>query len=147
MRKTATSAAMPSAPAARRGAPRIAVPGEGQAGQSGYHWLGPVLVALIGAFMAILDGSIVNVAIPTMMNVFNTGPDSIQWVSTIYLLALGVVTPLSGWLGDRLGFKRLYILSMGAFVAGSLLCTLAWDLNSLIMARVIQAMAEKEPKQ
>jgi EmrB/QacA subfamily drug resistance transporter len=110
------------------------------AGQSGYHWLGPVLVALIGAFMAILDSSIVNVAIPTMMNVFNANPSSIQWVSTIYLLALGVVTPLSGWLGDRLGYKRLYILSMAAFVGGSLLCSLAWDLNSLIIARVIQAI-------
>jgi EmrB/QacA subfamily drug resistance transporter len=139
MRKKGTVAAAPSAPAAPAVMPGE-VTGAGEAGQSGYHWLGPVLVALIGAFMAILDGSIVNVAIPTMMNVFNTGPDSIQWVSTIYLLALGVVTPLSGWLGDRLGFKRLYILSMGAFVAGSLLCTFAWDLNSLIIARVVQAI-------
>jgi len=110
-----------------------------EAGKAGYHWMAPVLVALIGAFMAILDSSIVNVAIPTMMNVFNANPSSIEWVSTIYMLALGVVVPLSGWLGDRIGFKRLYILSMGAFVAGSLLCTLAWSLNSLIFARVIQA--------
>ncbi len=111
-----------------------------QAGQTGYHWVAPTLVALIGAFMSILDTSIVNVAIPTMMNVFNANPSSIEWVSTIYLLALGVVVPLSGWLGDRIGFKRLYILSMATFVAGSLLCTLAWDLNSLIAARVIQAV-------
>jgi EmrB/QacA subfamily drug resistance transporter len=114
-------------------------PRDTTAGQSGYHWLVPVLVALIGAFMSILDSSIVNVAIPTIMNVFNAGPGSVQWVSTIYTLALGVVIPLSGWLGDRLGYKRLYMLSMGGFVAGSLLCTLAWDLNSLIVARVIQA--------
>jgi EmrB/QacA subfamily drug resistance transporter len=90
--------------------------------------------------MSILDTSIVNVATPTMMSVFNTDPNSIQWVSTIYLLALGVVIPLSGWLGDLLGFKRLYIISMAAFVVGSLLCALAWDLNSLIGARVIQAI-------
>ncbi len=111
-----------------------------EAGRAGYHWMAPVLVALIGAFMAILDSSIVNVAIPTMMNVFNANPSSIEWVSTIYMLALGVVVPLSGWLGDRMGYKRLYILSMAAFVAGSLLCTLAWSLNSLIFARVIQAV-------
>jgi EmrB/QacA subfamily drug resistance transporter len=103
------------------------------------HWMAPVLVALIGAFMAILDSSIVNVAIPSIMAVFNASPSSVQWVSTVYLLALGVVVPLSGWLGDKLGFKRLYIFSMGVFVAGSLLCTLAWDLNSLIVARVVQA--------
>jgi len=124
----------------RRPLPASSIEGEAQAGQSGYHWLAPVLVALIGAFMSILDTSIVNVATPTMMNVFNADPESIQWVSTIYMLALGVVIPLSGWLGDRMGFKRLYILSMATFVAGSLLCTLAWDLNSLIAARVIQAV-------
>ena len=104
------------------------------------HWIAPVLVALIGAFMSILDTSIVNVAIPTIMNVFNVGTSEVQWVSTIYMLALGVVVPFSAWLGDRLGFKRLYILSMGAFVLGSLLCSLSWNFNSLVFARVIQAI-------
>ena len=59
---------------------------------------------------------------------------------TIYMLALGVVVPFSGWLGDKLGYKRLYIISMGVFVVGSLLCGLSWSLNSLIVARVIQAI-------
>src|SRR5271166_1390770 len=95
------------------------------------HWIAPVLVALIGAFMSILDSSIVNVAIPTIMNVFNVGTSEVQWVSTIYMLALGVVVPFSGWLGDRIGFKRLYVFSMGAFVVGSMFCSLAWDFNSL----------------
>ena len=103
------------------------------------HWLAPVLVALIGAFMSILDSSIVNVAIPTIMNVFNASTDSVQWVSTVYMLALGVIVPLSGWLGDKLGYKRLYIISMGVFIGGSLLCGLSWSMNSLIAARVIQA--------
>jgi EmrB/QacA subfamily drug resistance transporter len=104
------------------------------------HWIAPVLVALIGAFMSILDSSIVNVAIPTIMGVFNVGTSDVQWVSTIYMLALGVVIPFSGWLGDRIGFKRLYMLSMGVFVLGSLLCTISWNLDSLVVARVIQAM-------
>ncbi|MGO9308357.1 MAG: DHA2 family efflux MFS transporter permease subunit [Spirochaetia bacterium] len=122
----------PTGPAAARAAM--------QDGQPVSHWLAPVLVALIGAFMSILDTSIINVAIPTMMNVFNVGTSEVQWVSTIYMLALGVVVPFSGWLGDRLGFKRLYVLSMGAFVVGSMLCSLAWDFNSLVFARVIQAV-------
>jgi len=104
------------------------------------HWLPPVLVALIGAFMSILDSSIVNVAIPTIMNVFNAATSDVQWVATIYLLAQGVVVPLSGWLGDRFGFKRLYMVSLVVFVGGSLLCGISWDLNSLIVARVIQAI-------
>ncbi|HUW39962.1 MAG TPA: DHA2 family efflux MFS transporter permease subunit [Rectinemataceae bacterium] len=104
------------------------------------HWLAPVLVALIGAFMSILDSSIVNVAVPTIMNVFNAGPSDVQWVSTIYLLAMGVVVPLSGWLGDRFGFKKLYMVSLAAFVLGSLFCGVSWDLNSLIVFRVMQAI-------
>jgi EmrB/QacA subfamily drug resistance transporter len=104
------------------------------------HWMAPVLVALIGAFMSILDASIVNVAIPTIMGVFNVGTSDVQWVSTIYMLALGVIIPFSGWLGDRIGFKRLYMLSMAVFVVGSLLCTLSWNLNSLVVARVVQAL-------
>jgi EmrB/QacA subfamily drug resistance transporter len=103
-------------------------------------WMAPVLVSLIGAFMSILDSSIVNVAIPTIMNVFNASTNSVQWVSTVYMLALGVIVPLSGWLGDKLGYKRLYIASMGVFVAGSLLCGMSWSIGSLIFARVVQAI-------
>ncbi|WP_455381998.1 DHA2 family efflux MFS transporter permease subunit [Salinispira pacifica] len=109
-------------------------------GRRSTHWLAPVLVALIGAFMAILDTSIVNVAIPTMMNVFGVDTVAVQWVATAYLLALGVVVPFSGWLGDRLGFKNLYILSMAVFVLGSLLCAAAPSLEFLIAARIVQAV-------
>lgn len=102
--------------------------------------MAPVLVALIGAFMTMLDSSIVNVAIPTMMTVFNADATSVEWVSTAYLLTLGVVVPLSGWLGDKLGFKRLYVIALSIFVAGSLLCTLAGSLGFLIAARAVQAL-------
>ncbi|MGB9921035.1 MAG: DHA2 family efflux MFS transporter permease subunit [Moorellales bacterium] len=103
-------------------------------------WVLPVLVALIGPFMAILDSTIVNVAIPTMMRVFNVDTVTIEWVITIYMLALGVVVPLSGWMGDRLGLRRLYVLSLALFTLGSALCALSWNVNSLIAARVIQAL-------
>ncbi|PRR74259.1 DHA2 family efflux MFS transporter permease subunit [Neomoorella humiferrea] len=120
---------------AAKGASR---PGDG-GGRQG-SWVIPVLVALIGAFMSILDSSIVNVAIPTIMHVFNTDTSTVEWVVTIYMLALGVVVPLSGWLGDKLGFKRLYILALALFTFGSLLCTLSWNVDSLIAARVVQAL-------
>ncbi|WP_338824217.1 Multidrug export protein EmrB [Moorella humiferrea] len=103
-------------------------------------WAVPVLVALIGAFMSILDSSIVNVAIPTIMHVFNTDTSTVEWVVTIYMLSLGVIVPLSGWLGDKLGFKKLYILALIIFTFGSLLCTLSWNVDSLIAARVVQAL-------
>lgn len=104
------------------------------------RWVVPVLIALIGGFMSILDSSIVNVAISTMMHVFNTTEDQIGWVVTVYMLALGVVIPFTGWAGDKFGYKRLYIFAMIMFTFGSLLCTLSWSVNTLIIARVIQAL-------
>ncbi len=104
------------------------------------HWLVPVLVTLIGVFMSILDSSIVNVAISTIMNVFNTDTAGVEWVSTAYMLAMGMVIPLSGWIGDKIGLKRLYLSCMIAFTLGSLLCAVAWSIESLIAARVIQAL-------
>lgn len=103
-------------------------------------WIIPVLIALIGAFMSILDSSIVNVAIPTMMHVFNTDTSTIEWVVTAYMLALGVVVPFSAWLGDRYGYKQLYIVSMALFTLGSLLCSISWSVETLIAARIIQAL-------
>lgn len=103
-------------------------------------WVIPTLVTVIGGFMSILDSSIVNVAIPTMMNDFQTTLSRIQWVSTIYMLTLGVVVPTSGWMGDKLGYKKLYIYSLIIFTAGSALCATASLEKFLIAARIIQAI-------
>ena len=99
-----------------------------------------MFIILIGAFMAILDSAIVNVAIPAMMHDYQTTTSRIQWVTNIYMLTLGVVVPTSGWLGDVLGYKKLYIYSLALFTIGSGLCSLAWSENVLIGARVIQAL-------
>lgn len=99
-----------------------------------------LLTLIIGAFMAILDGSIVNVALPRMMAIFGSTADQIQWVLTGYMLTSGVVIPVTGYLSDRFGGKKVYILSLAAFTAGSALCSLAWSNNSLVVARVIQAI-------
>lgn len=108
--------------------------------QGNNSWVSSILVILIGAFMSILDSSIVNVAIPTMMNDFHSTMSRIQWVNTIYMLTLGVIVPTSGWLGERLGLKRLYVYSLIVFTIGSALCSFAWSENVLILARVVQAI-------
>ena len=104
------------------------------------HWMVPLLVALIGVFMSILDSSIVNVAISSIMNVFGTDANGVEWVSTAYMLAMGMIVPMSGWVGEKIGVKQLYIWSLIAFTAGSVLCAAAWNLDSLIAARIIQAL-------
>ncbi len=98
-----------------------------------------VLIILIGTFMAILDGSIVNVALPKMMAVFGANTIRIAWVVTAYMLTMGVVMPLSGFLGDTFGYKRCYFAALALFVTGSALCGFAWSLDSMIAARVFQA--------
>jgi EmrB/QacA subfamily drug resistance transporter len=91
-------------------------------------------------FMSVLDTSIVNVAIPTIQNEFGGTTQDVQWVLTGYTLMLGVVVPASAWLGDRFGLSRLYNVALLMFAAGSALCGLAWDLNSLVIFRILQAI-------
>lgn len=103
-------------------------------------WIVPVLVAVIGGFMSILDSSIVNVALSTIMHSFNVDTAEIQWVVTVYMLAMASVIPLSGWAGERFGEKTIFIVSIILFTCGSLLCALSWDINVLIVSRTIQAL-------
>lgn len=103
------------------------------------NW-GPILVVILGSFMAFLNSSVVNVAIPKMMIVFGASQDAIQWVLTGYMLAMGMVMPISGYLGDTYGYKRVFIISLVIFVVGSALSGLAWSVNSLVAFRIIQAL-------
>ena len=103
-------------------------------------WMVPLVVLIFGMFMSVLDTSIVNVAIPTIQKDFGAATNDIQWIATAYTLALGVIVPLSGWLGDRLGMTRVYLVCLVAFAGASALCGLAWNLNSLIFFRILQAV-------
>jgi EmrB/QacA subfamily drug resistance transporter len=94
---------------------------------------------MIGTLMSALDASIVNVSIPAIMADFGVGLDDIEWVITSYMLAFASLMPLTAWLRDRMGHKDLYILSLIVFTAGSLFCGLAWNLPTMIVARVLQA--------
>jgi EmrB/QacA subfamily drug resistance transporter len=96
------------------------------------------MCVVLGAIMSILDVTVVNVAINTLATDFDTSLATIQWVSTGYTLALATVIPLTGWGADRFGTKRLYIMSIVLFVAGSVLSGLAWNTGSLIGFRVLQ---------
>lgn len=96
-------------------------------------------IVMIGTLMSALDASIVNVSIPAIMADFGAGLDDIEWVITSYMLAFAALMPLTTWLRDRVGHKALYISSLAVFVIGSVFCGLAWNLPTMIVARVIQA--------
>ena len=104
-----------------------------------YKWVVMVIV-MIGMVMSMLDSSIVNVSIPSIMADFGSNVTDIEWVVTAYMLAFAVLMPLTAWLRDRIGHKILYSISLLVFTVGSLLCGLAFNLPSLIAARVIQAL-------
>ena len=106
-----------------------------------YKWI--VAVAFVfGLFMSILDGTIVNVALPRLSSreVFDVNANAIQWVVTAYLLAVAVSIPVSGWAGDRFGTKRTFMLALAAFTLGSVLCALSRNIQMLVGFRALQGL-------
>ncbi|MEA2677533.1 MAG: hypothetical protein QOJ81_1674, partial [Chloroflexota bacterium] len=97
-------------------------------------------VVVLGAIMSILDTTVVNVALNTLADDFNTNLATVQWVATGYTLALATVIPLTGWAADRFGTKRVYLLSIALFVAGSALAGIAWSAETLIFFRILQGL-------
>jgi DHA2 family multidrug resistance protein len=105
---------------------------------SSYKWW--VLAnVMIGTFMAVLDASIVNVALSKIMASFGITVDKAEWVITAYMLVFAVMLPTSGWIADHFGYKRTYFLALFLFTLGSFLCGLAWNENMLIIFRIVQA--------
>ena len=98
------------------------------------------IVVILGAIMSVLDTTIVNVALDTLSKDLNAPLDSIQWVVTGYMLALAAVIPVTGWAAARFGARRLYMISLVLFTAGSALCGFAWNAETLIAARVLQGL-------
>ena len=103
-------------------------------------WGLPLAVVVVGMFMSVLDTSIVNVAIPSMQKEYGASLTDIEWVATAYTLCLGVIVPTSAWLGERLGLRRVYLISLLGFSAFSAWCGMAGDLNSMIFFRILQAV-------
>lgn len=99
------------------------------------------IAVVLGSIMSVLSTTIVNVALETLSVKLNSPLDDVQWVVTSYMLALAAVIPVSGWAASRFGARRLYVLSLVLFTAGSALCGFAWNLETLIGARVLQGLA------
>lgn len=104
-----------------------------------YKWQVTIAVSL-GMFMSLMDMTIVNVAIPQMQSRFGANIHDVQWVITIYMLTQLVVIPIAPYLSAKFGEKRAYVWTLIAFLGGSLLCGLAWDLPSLVFFRFVQGI-------
>jgi len=101
----------------------------------------PVTITLsLGMISVGLGITGVDTAIPAMMSSLGTSLHRIQWVLIAFMITRTVLIPCVGWLGQRIGDRNLFILSAATFGAGSFLCSIAWDVNSLIFFRIIQGM-------
>ncbi len=96
------------------------------------------LVLMVGGMAVIFDSTIMSIALKTLATDLDVSISTIQWVTTGYLLALGVAIPVVGWAQARLGGKRLWMIALTIFLMASIACSLAWDAPSLIAFRVVQ---------
>src|SRR4051794_40746387 len=87
-------------------------------------------ILVVGAMAPLLDSTIVNVAIGTLGRDLGTSLAAIQWVVTGYLLALAMAIPATGWLVGRFGAKRMWLVALALFLAGSVLCGVAWNIGA-----------------
>lgn len=96
-----------------------------------------LLTVIIGTFLGRLDQTIVNLALPKIMNDFSITVSEAGWIATAYILANAVFVPIWGKLGDTIGRKKVYIWGFLIFIGGSVLAGLAWNLQSMIAFRII----------
>jgi DHA2 family multidrug resistance protein len=100
-----------------------------------------VLASVVfGVFMVTLDTTAVNVAFPVIRSELGASLHEAQWLVSVYVLALGMSTPVAGFLADRFGLKRMYIVGLAIFVVGSLCAGLAPTLPTLVMARALKGI-------
>ncbi|MCP2261324.1 drug resistance transporter, EmrB/QacA subfamily [Streptoalloteichus tenebrarius] len=97
-----------------------------------------IAVVLLGGFMGLLDGTIVNVGMGTLSEHFARSLSAVGWVATGYLLAVTFAIPFTAWAVDRFGSRKMWLLGLGLFVTGSLASGLAWNVESLVVFRVVQ---------
>ena len=98
-----------------------------------------LMVAVMGAsIIQFLDATIANVALPHMQTSLGATAESVTWVLTSFIIASAVATPITGWLADRIGSRRLFLIAVSGFIAASALCGLAGSLNAMVGFRIIQ---------
>jgi len=99
------------------------------------------IIFIAAMFISIMDGTIVNVALPSLSQQFHMAGTSIDIVVVAYLVSLSVIIPVSGWMGDRWGTKRVFLSVLSLFSLASALCGLAWNIEALVFFRALQGLA------
>src|SRR5438046_1384130 len=102
----------------------------------------PITGALmLATLMNTLDSTIANVALPHIQGSVSAAQDQITWVLTSYIIAAAIMTPLSGWLAQKIGRKRMFMMSIFGFVLASMACGIATSLPEIVLFRLLQGIA------
>ncbi|MFT9428145.1 MAG: DHA2 family efflux MFS transporter permease subunit [Sporolactobacillus sp.] len=115
------------------------VPAQQAAAAGEINLISVILVLLLGAFIALLNQTLMNVALPKMMTAFNISTSTAQWITTGYMLVNGVLIPITAFLMETFTTRRLFLSAMGLFTVGTLICALAPNFTILMVGRVVQA--------
>ncbi|MFT8361807.1 MAG: DHA2 family efflux MFS transporter permease subunit [Sporolactobacillus sp.] len=116
-----------------------AVPAPHAAAVGEINLISVILVLLLGAFIALLNQTLMNVALPKMMTAFNISTSTAQWITTGYMLVNGVLIPITAFLMETFTTRRLFLSAMGLFTLGTLICAIAPNFTILMAGRVVQA--------
>lgn len=100
----------------------------------------PLLSIVLGVFMVLLDSTAVSVIIPILTKEFNSSLSVIQWTVTGYTLAMSAIIPLSGWMSEKFGSKRVFLCCIALFSISSVLCSFAATAEQLVLCRVLQGL-------
>jgi DHA2 family multidrug resistance protein len=95
---------------------------------------------MLATIMQVLDTTIANVALPSMQGSLGAAQDTITWVLTSYIVAAAIATPITGWLADQIGIKRLFMTCVAGFTLASMLCGLSGSLTQMVGFRILQGL-------
>jgi len=93
---------------------------------------------MLASLLQILDTTIANVAIPHMQSTLGATSDEISWVLTSYIVATAIAMPITGWLADQVGSRRLFIFSVAGFIISSIMCGMAQNITQMVLFRALQ---------
>ena len=127
------------APATSSAPGTTATTAAGQSPAAGHGWRA-VAIVLVGAFMALLDTTIVNVALPSIRDGLHASSASLEWIVSGYALAYGLALVPGGRAGDRFGHKRLFLIGLTIFTLASVACGIAQTQNEIVAARIVQGL-------
>jgi len=98
------------------------------------------IAIMLATIMQVLDTTIANVALPSMTGDLGASRDTITWVLTSYIVAAAIMTPVTGWLSDRLGPRELFLTTIVGFTVTSMACGLSWNLEVMVVFRLLQGL-------